>query len=320
MEKEHKEEKEKLRTKVSRQRAEYKRDLKKYVSQLHTALKNSEIEKSLRKDLEDKVSDLEKELLNKSNAEDSVLTLQTKVCQLEAKVAEYKEVQEQERHAVQKKISKLPRKYVKDFEKSAAQLHTAQERLEIEKTARNGLEDEVSDLKKALLNKAKAEENMLTLQTKVCQLEAKVAEYKEVQEQERHAVQKKISILTRKCVKDLEESVAQFHSAQKDLENKKVVRNDLEDEVSALKEEFLIKAEAEDNVLTLKTKTCQCGAQVAEYKERENEWEQVLEDIFVVLEKELLKKEEVVATSVSEMFDLENQKSEMEQKREQERH
>jgi hypothetical protein len=70
----------------------------------------------------------------------------------------------------------------------------------------------------------------------------------------------------------------------------------------------------------LKTKICQREAQVAEYKERENEWEQVLEDIFVVLLKELLKKEEVVATPMSEMSNLENQKSEMEQKCEQERH
>jgi hypothetical protein len=202
-------------------------------------------EKALRKDLEDKVSDLEKELLlNKAKAEDNVLTLQTKVCQLEAQVAKYKEVefiQEQEWHTVKTEISKCREKYETDLKKCSAQLHTAQENLESEKALRKDLEDKVSVLEKELFNKAKAEDNVLTLRTRVCQCEAQVAEYEEVQEQEKHAVQMKVSKLTRKCVKDLEESAAQFHSAQKDLEIEKSARNDLGIKIVTWKKSFLLK-------------------------------------------------------------------------------
>jgi hypothetical protein len=112
--------------------------------------------------LEDKVVALEKELLNKAETEKRVVTLKTKVCQLEAQVAKCKAVeieQEQEIHILNYKV------------------RCTKDKLEDEKAFRMDLEDKILALENEFLNKAQTEEGVLKKQ--VCQLEAQVAEYKE---------------------------------------------------------------------------------------------------------------------------------------------
>jgi hypothetical protein len=114
MGKEYVQEKQRIKTEISELRAESEKDVKECDAQLHTAQENLEIERALRKDLEDKIADLEKELVKKAEAEESVLTLKTKVCQLEAQVAEYKNRElehERERHRPLTKISKIIANY-----------------------------------------------------------------------------------------------------------------------------------------------------------------------------------------------------------------
>jgi hypothetical protein len=178
-------------------------DIKESVALLHPTVDDLKDDKALVKDMQDKIIALEKELLNKAETEERVVTLQTKACQLQAQVEEYKE----EIYALNYKVS------------------CTRDDLENEKSIRMHLENKIFALEEVLLNEEKI---VFALKTRECQLEAQVAECKAMEtecEQERHALNDKV-----RCTQD-------------DLENEKVMRMYFENKIFALEEELLNREE-----------------------------------------------------------------------------
>jgi hypothetical protein len=118
--------------------------------------------------LEDKIKASEKKLLNKADTDEGVLTLLTKVYELEAQLAECKEMEtehQQVRHRLKAKHSKLLAEY-KHMKECAALFQSTQENLENEKAIRNYMDDNAIAMEKELLHEAEAGENVLKRMTK----------------------------------------------------------------------------------------------------------------------------------------------------------
>jgi hypothetical protein len=104
----------------------------------------------------------------KADTDERVLTLLTKVSELEAQVAKCKEIEtehQQVRHKLKAKHSKLLAEY-KHMKECAALFQSTQENLENEKAIRNYLDDNAIAMEKDLLNEAQAGKNVLKRMTK----------------------------------------------------------------------------------------------------------------------------------------------------------